>query len=1200
MKRKLGFRTRGKRDLERYEEDYRDDYYEDDIENLDDEDFGDEDYYEDDDYREDEEYYEDEDYPEEDNYQKKEVEEVYEDEDYPEEDRFEDDEYSEDDYEDESYEEEDFGEEDYNEEDLDEEGYSDEDYRDEDFDEEYDEEYDGEYDEEDYDEYEDEYADRGRSRRGRDRGVDRDRDRGRGRDRYRDEDDEDSFPAKVVAIIANSTAIERVAAIFAIFLIVGGIFTAAFYSKVLNNKAQIDSFAEVGSTISDEIVVGESGLIAVADAERAKAMAAQLVIEDEEYTEEEEVEEEVADDAEDVTIKMTLTSIKSDMKVKFINSKTGKLVANLPLEIDVVTPDGSTVTYNDHDQDGIIYKKDITAGEYKITPRSLPSGYDNYKLELKTKTLTVKDKVEMKAVDVSNEVKKESQVNAAKEDTAVKTEVESKLEDTVEWVESTKTPIGESSDGTYTYEEVNKDTIVRPDSASMVGTRKWMLLGLARSNSNTESASGSSSEEGAGAGSSEGSGTGSSSEAGDGSSKETETPKEKDKLKFSDYNSTMTEGEEQTVSVSGTNADVSLSSSDNSVVSVSGKTLKAEKEGTATITASGDNCESAEITITVKAKEKEKADFSVNGNTITVKVGESKSIGASATSTITYKSEDESIATVNGSGEVKGVKEGSTKITLTADGYKDGTVNVTVAKADDKTMSGVPASVSMKVGDEYKLNVTGPSSIKYETSESKVATVDNGTIKAIAEGKAKITLTADGYAKAEFEVTVAKADAKEMKIESKSLTVKVAENVQIKVTEPAKVTYKSADENIATVAADGKVTGKSVGKTTITVTPDASAGNYSSATVNIEVVANSGKSDLIKISKITIVEGQSIKLSPADSSVSMKLVSENTNIVTISDNTTINGKSAGEVKVTASADGYISANISVKVVGKDTVLKDKNGNEIYILRQDGVYDKATYEDYYKRDKFFLKKAATNYKYTGWQTIGGKTYFYDKNGNVVTGEQVIQGAKYTFGSDGALSTGNGVMGIDVSKWNGNIDWTAVKNSGINFVIIRCGYRGSSQGQLIEDPKFRANIKGAQAAGIKVGVYFFTQAVNEVEAVEEASMVINLIQGYNISYPVYLDVEASHGRGDQINAAQRTANIKAFCGTIQNAGYKAGVYANKTWFTSYINTSQITNYRIWLAQYASAVTYNSSRYDMWQYTSKGRVTGISGNVDMNICY
>ena len=97
-----------------------------------------------------------------------------------------------------------------------------------------------------------------------------------------------------------------------------------------------------------------------------------------------------------------------------------------------------------------------------------------------------------------------------------------------------------------------------------------------------------------------------------------------------------------------------------------------------------------------------------------------------------------------------------------------------------------------------------------------------------------------------------------------------------------------------------------------------------------------------------------------------------------------------------------------------------------------------------------------------------------------------------------------------------------------------------------------------------------------------------------------MEGSNGRGDGISTSQRTANIKAFCGTIQNAGYSAGVYANKTWFTSMINTSQITGFKIWLAQYAAAVTYNASRYDMWQYTSRGSVSGITGNVDMNILY
>ena len=1023
---------------------------------------------------------------------------------------------------------------------------------------------------------------------------------------YRRDEDEESVGARILNFIANTSAVERIAAFFALLILAGGIATAVFYSSAMKGNKELESFNEIGTSLSDMDIIGQSGLIAVADAEKARSMAVQLITEDEQ--EEEEVV--VADDAKDVTIKMTVTSIKSDLKVKFINSQTGKLVANLPLEIEVVNPDGSTVTYNDHDQDGIIYKKDLTAGEYKVTPKPLGAGYENYNLEIATKSVTVKDTVEMKAVDVSNEVKKESQVNVAAEDTQVKAEVESKLQDTVEWVESSKTAVGETNDGTYSYEEIKKEDIVRPDSASMVGARKWMFMALTTGASTDASLNTENGDENKKETSEEASNTGDSSQTDTPSSEEPqkeepqqeETPKEKDKISISVGNSTMTVGDEQTVNISGTSASVTLTPSDPGVVSVSGTTIKAEKAGTATIKATAENCEPAEISITIKEKETKLSDFSVNGNTISVKVGENGSVGASASSSITYKSNDESIATVDSNGNVTGKKEGSTKITLTADGYNDGYVNVTVAKADDKTISGVPASLSMKVGEEYKLSVSGPSSITYASSKTEVATIDNGVIKAVAEGKTTITLTADGYSKAEFEVTVAAADAKEMKVKANKISVKVSESAQIEVTEPnsSKVTYKSDNTNIATVDANGKVTGVSVGTAHITITADSSVGNYKNCDITIEVTAKEGNKVPMSISKINIVEGQSIKVSSSDSNVAIKLESANTNIVTISDNTTITGKAAGETTVKVTAAGYTEATISVKVFGKDETLKDKNGNEIWILKQDNSYYKATYEDYYTRDKFFVRKASTTYKYTGWQTIDGKTYFFTKDGNKVTGEQVIQGAKYTFGADGALAQTAGAMGIDVSKWNGNIDWAAVKNSGVNFVIIRCGYRGSSQGALIEDSKFKSNINGALNAGLRVGVYFFTQAVNEVEAVEEASMVINLIKGYNLSFPVYLDVEGSNGRGDAISAGQRTANIKAFCGTISNAGYKAGVYANKTWFTSKINTSQITNYKIWLAQYASAVTYNASRYDMWQYSSKGRVTGISGNVDLNICY
>ena len=276
-------------------------------------------------------------------------------------------------------------------------------------------------------------------------------------------------------------------------------------------------------------------------------------------------------------------------------------------------------------------------------------------------------------------------------------------------------------------------------------------------------------------------------------------------------------------------------------------------------------------------------------------------------------------------------------------------------------------------------------------------------------------------------------------------------------------------------------------------------------------------------------------------------------------------------------------------------LKSASGEQLYVL-ENGKYREAVYADYYTATQFFIKGEA---KYTGWQTIDGKVYYYDADGKKVTGEQVIQGAKYNFASDGSLVTGTGTMGIDVSKWNGNIDWKAVKNSGVSYVIIRCGYRGSSQGMLVEDPKFNTNIKGASDAGLKVGVYFFTQAVDEVEAVEEASYVLDKVKNYKISYPIYLDVEASGGRGDKIDKTTRTAVCKAFCETIRRSGYTSGIYANKTWLNEKIDTGSLSAYKIWLAQYAATPTYKG-RYDMWQYKSTGKVSGISGNVDMNISY
>ena len=332
--------------------------------------------------------------------------------------------------------------------------------------------------------------------------------------------------------------------------------------------------------------------------------------------------------------------------------------------------------------------------------------------------------------------------------------------------------------------------------------------------------------------------------------------------------------------------------------------------------------------------------------------------------------------------------------------------------------------------------------------------------------------------------------------------------------------------------------------------------------------------------------------------------SSNADIVTIDGGGLMTGVSEGTAVITGTC-GEAKTEWQITVTKNytgDTVtkLKDKNGNQIYIKNDQGKYVEAVYADYYNDKKLYLRKANAECFYTGWQTIDGYTYFFDKNGKYVTGEQIIQGAKYAFDDQGRMSTNSGVLGIDVSKWNGSIDWNAVKNSGVSYVIIRCGYRGSSTGALIEDPKFVSNIKGAKAAGLKVGVYFFSQAVNEAEAVEEASMALNLVSGYGLEYPIFLDVEASGGRGDAVDTATRTAVCRAFCATIQNSGYKAGIYANKTWLTTKMNAGSLADYKIWLAQYASAPSYTTTKYDIWQYTSKGSISGISGGVDMNISY
>lgn len=736
-------------------------------------------------------------------------------------------------------------------------------------------------------------------------------------------------------------ALDIAIALTGVLVLAAAAFTTSMYLGRNEQNKQMEAVAAVGKNLEAIGMSGEEVLSAV-------AVAAQNV--SEEASEEETMETETGYEEKDleanVDVILKLSSMQKDMKIKFADKNSGKLIGNQPFTVKL--EGASSQNAKDDDKDGIIYLKDLKAGDYVVTVTG-PDEISGRKAVGISGRVTVKDKIEYKKVDVTDEIKKESEINVAKEDTAIAPAVESVLQDTVEWVASTKTPAGNGQE----YEEVGKSDIPEPAQARLLEPE----IKYAYFAKETQIAVFDQPRE--------------------------ESPAERE-------NTPPSESESSSESES---------------------TKPSESEGT-------------------KPTESE----SESGSS---KPTESESTKPSESES-TKPSESESA-----------------------------TESSTAATEPTKTPETKPEEIKVK-----KITISG------------------------------------------------------------SATVEVGQTVSLSVT----------------------------------VSPD----NAANKSVRWEIV--SGKE-----------------------------------FVSVDDKGTVKGVKAGEAKIKAVAqDGSnVESGIStVKVTEKKinrgdtkTLLKDKNGNQLYCKDGD-TYREATTADYYTKDKFYRKKANVEYRYTGWQTIDGKRFFYDKNGTAVTGEQVIQGVKYTFNGDGSLNTGT-VMGIDISKHNGNIDWNAVKNSGVQYVILRCGYRGSASGVLVEDQKFKRNIQGATAAGLKVGIYFFSQAVNEVEAVEEASMTLSLIKKYRITYPVYIDVESANGRADGISKAARTSVINAFCQTIRNSGYTPGLYANKNWLTEKINTGALGGCKIWLAQYVAAPTYGG-RYEMWQYSSRGSIAGIKGNVDLNVSY
>lgn len=844
---------------------------------------------------------------------------------------------------------------------------------------------------------------------------------------------------------------DRVMVVTGVAVLVLAIVTGAVFIRINTTEKQISGFAEVGRQLEGISLIGESGLLAVANVQLEKFSVPSPEPEEEEpprdYDE--------TGYARDISVEPNFTSIQKDLKIKFINRNTDKLVGNVPFSVTVIGPDGKSAIWSDDDMDGIIHKKDIAPGTYQVAMEPLTDEkYAGYTVFTDRQSVEVKKEIVYEKVNVANEVKKESEVNVAQEDTRKnETVVESTLKDTVAWVESKVI--------SATYNEVAKSTI--PDPVTLVAMRRALHL------SSEESGMPPVPGDGGGA-------DASAAEPAVPGEAATETPATEAPLAppLATEEPTVPPATEEPATPPPATEAPPAAPSDSPIPPTAGPSQNPTPEvpsqtpvpGTPTPapsqtpapspSATGLPLTKGTVSVTPAALE------AVAGTTLAAKA---TAAGFTSGQKIVYavSSSDAAVvsATVDGNGDIiiSALAAGTATLTVTAN-YENGTAETQAA-----------AAVGIVVG-----NAT--------------ITLDQTSLTVYAQVPAVINaIVANG-----------------------GTTVPV-------------LTAASSDTGIAAVSVDGTaVTIVGIGEGTAVITVKYLAGNQ----------------------EIAAACSVTVKKHPSEDTV--------------------------------------------------TQLKDAEGRQLYVLEGNN-YREAVRADYYTADKFFVKGEA---RYSGWQTLEGRVYYFQADGTKVTGEQVIQGAKYNFASDGSLVTGsNGAMGIDVSKWNGKIDWNAVKNSRVSYVIIRCGYRGSAQGSLIEDPRFETNIQGAIAAGLKVGVYFFTQAVDESEAVEEASMVLDQIRNYRISYPVFLDVEASGGRADKIDKATRTAVCKAFCQTIQNGGYTAGIYANKTWLESRLDVSSLSAYKIWLAQYAASPTYKG-RYDLWQYRSTGSISGISGDVDFNISY
>ena len=246
-----------------------------------------------------------------------------------------------------------------------------------------------------------------------------------------------------------------------------------------------------------------------------------------------------------------------------------------------------------------------------------------------------------------------------------------------------------------------------------------------------------------------------------------------------------------------------------------------------------------------------------------------------------------------------------------------------------------------------------------------------------------------------------------------------------------------------------------------------------------------------------------------------------------------------------------------------------DGNHIQIVYSDGTEEWVQINPYMEKN---------TYDFTNLVSNDGKMKYY------------TDGKKISY------------LGVDISRYQKDVDFEALKSDGIEFVMIRVGARGYKTGEIQIDEYFHENIKKASDAGLDIGVYFFSQAVTQEEAIEEAQLVLDNIREYEILYPIAYDmefIENDTARVETLTRDERTAVAAAFLNHINNAGYTPMLYGDTEWLVKRIDVAKFNASCIWLAEEADIPKY-PYRYEMWQYTTQGQVRGINGFVDLNISF